>query len=240
MNKTGIDYLDRVWNFYTGCKHGKSVCPCADKCWARSMANRFHRTFEPTLHPERLLEPLSLKKSSRIGVCFTGDLFGDWVNENQVIVANTTPRYYAICGSLKFIVQEVMHRCPHNQFFFLTKAPWNLKKWGEFPDNAWVGATVCNQQMLKNTFMAFRDVQSKNKWLSIEPLTESLNELHYLPLLIETIGISWVVIGGWSGGKNPPRIEWIKEITDACDKSNIPVFIKNNLKLGIPRQELPF
>ena len=220
---TGIEYLTHCWNFMSGCENKeRSICPVPN-CWAKSITKRFPKLyphgFEPTLYPSALLLPLSLKKPARIGVCFMSDLFGDWVDPDWIF--------------------STINQCHQHQFFFLTKCPWNYQKWGKFPDNAWLGATICNQKMLKDTFMAFRNLPGY-KWLSIEPLTESLNELHYLPLLIETIGISWVVIGGWSGGKGKqPEIAWIREIIIACDKAGIPVWLKYSLVGRIPIEE-PF
>jgi hypothetical protein len=46
--------------------------------------------------------------------------------------------------------------------------------------------------------------------------------------------IKWVIIGGFSGGKTPPQIEWIKEIVEAADRAGIPVFLKKNLKNILP------
>ncbi len=221
LTRTGIEYLTHCWNFQTGCRNWQNgVCPVGEKCWARAMAHRFGRSFEPQLHPEKLLDPLRLKKPARIGVCFTGDLFGDWVDLYE-------PEKFH-CLPLNEAVLKVINDCPQHQFFFLTKCPWNLRLWEPFPDNAWVGVTVCNQKMLKDAFMEFRDLRG-HKWLSIEPLMESLDEKHYLPLLMETIGIDWVVIGGWSDGKPQPRIEWVREIVEAADKAGARVFLKNNL-----------
>ena len=55
-------------------------------------------------------------------------------------------------------------------------------------------------------------------------------------------GISWVIIGAQTKPTVYPRIEWVQEIVEACDKAGIPVFQKDNLKplLGNNlRQELP-
>jgi len=42
-------------------------------------------------------------------------------------------------------------------------------------------------------------------------------------------GISWVIIGAQTKPYKPPKIEWVQEIVEACDKAGIPVFLKNNL-----------
>jgi protein gp37 len=238
LSKTKIDYLTHCWNFQTGCNHWKNpgICPVGEACWAKILAeNPFFRgkkgNFEPTLHPEKLLDPLKGKQGGRrIGVCFTGDLFGDWVDPEKLIPLfkiNTT--YLPL---REMIFNQVIQSCPQHQFFFLTKAPQNLVKWGRFPDNAWVGATVCNQEMLHKAICHLSGIEAKNKWISFEPLKEQLiedNQVVEFASLLRRSGISWVVIGGWSGGKNPPKIEWVSEIKNACKKADIPVFLKDNL-----------
>ncbi len=44
-------------------------------------------------------------------------------------------------------------------------------------------------------------------------------------------GISWAIIGQVTPVKKAmtPKIEWVSEIVEACDKARIPVFLKNNL-----------
>lgn len=132
MNKTKIEYLNYCWNFYPGCRNGCSYC------WARKRAIRFNNgDFEPRLRPELLLDPINLKKPSRIGVCFTGDLFGDWVDPKQLICWQDSPgtvwlgpeRAFALdedaltTGSLSELLFYVIKRCPQHTFIFLTKQP---------------------------------------------------------------------------------------------------------------------
>ena len=64
--------------------------------------------------------------------------------------------------------------------------------------------------------------KNKFKWLSLEPLMGEIK-------IGNLQGVEWVVIGGWSQGKTQPKPEWIGRIVSACDKSKIPVFLKNNL-----------
>jgi protein gp37 len=232
MQKSNIEYLTHHWGFYTGCNHWKTgVCPVGEKCWAKSMAHRFGRSFEPTLHPEKLLEPLSLRKPARIGVCFTGDLMGSWIGPHQIIHNEdfnfSNKLEYVRNWSLDILIKEIINRCPQHQFFFLTKAPQNYQKWGTFPDNAWVGMTICNNNQ-RALSQEFARLEVNHKWISFEPLMERID---ITPEGLSLAGISWVVIGGWSGGKGKqPEISWIKEIVEACDRVGVPVFLKDNLK----------
>ena len=125
-----------------------------------------------------------------------------------------------------------------DQFLFLTKCPWNLKKWGTFPDNAWAGASGCNTSMMFRAVDGLQYTKAKNKWLSIEPLLEQIKPIPDFA----SFGINWVVIGGQTQPTMLPQKEWIDEIVAAADKAGIPVWLKNNLKplMGVNlRQEYP-
>lgn len=50
-----------------------------------------------------------------------------------------------------------------------------------------------------------------------------------MPNKLEEAGISWVILGSQTMPTVMPKIEWVREIVEACDKAGIPVFIKNNL-----------
>ena len=51
-----------------------------------------------------------------------------------------------------------------------------------------------------------------------------------MPNKLEEAGISWVILGSQTKPYLPPNIEAVKEIVEACDKADIPVFLKDNLK----------
>jgi protein gp37 len=234
MSETKIPYLTKTWNFHTGCLHfEKGICPIPkDDCWARGNFKRFKWDFTPTLHPEKLLEPLSWKSPQRVGVCFTGDLFGEWVDPNQ----NTD-----FAGmQLNQLVSTVMCTRPQHQFFFLTKNPSGYEKWERFPNNAWCGQTLTGVETdFYSRLLLSKKIDARHRWVSFEPLMGTIGFPNRLPtlylseILVET-GIDWVVIGGWSTQaqrkKHELKIEWIKEIVEACDRAGIPVFLKDNLK----------
>ena len=243
LTKTNIEYGEKNWNFYPGCLHWKNpeICPVGEKCWAKTTTEgRMQESFEPHLIPENLLDPLRRKKPTRILVNFRGDLMGGWVDPNQNFepqVLLTRDHTLSTWGSLKDQGFQVINSCPQHQFLFLTKNPAGYAKWGAWPDNAWIGATVCNDEMLVNSLFKLCKVWSSHKWLSIEPLMDRMYQIS--EKWLKDAGISWVVIGGWSQGKKQPEISWIREIVEACDKAGIPVWLKDNLELLLG-QDLQF
>lgn len=244
LSKSGIEYLDYAWNFYSGCENwATGVCGGGGQhfnCWARSITERFPahypNGFNPTFYPEAFLSPMSLKKPSRIGVAFMGDLFGDWINYTDKN-GTVTPRN---------IVYPVVERCPQHTFLFLTKCPWNLIKWGKFPDNCWVGVTTTSLARIEDAYKYLAGIEASVKYLSLEPfLYWDMNVFQsYTAGMLKFAGIKWAIIGLQTpyNPKTAPKIEWVEEIVRACDKVGVPVFQKDNLKplLGNNlRQELP-
>jgi protein gp37 len=238
MNKTGIEYLTHSWNFQTGClNQGNGVCNLP--CWAKRVAHQYKRSFAPMLHVEKLGEPIRgpREKGRRIGVCFTGDLFGDWVNPEQEGLPGL---------ELRGDVFNLIRLCPDDQFFFLTKCVWNIKKWGKFPDNAWVGVTCLNAEQVWLAIEALKQVDAKHKWLSLEPLQGDI----FAPtweLNCHFTGIDWIVVGAQSQPTVLPEMDWVRKILVEAGRHGVPVWIKNNLlnhkdndlRLLEMRQELP-
>ncbi len=115
-----IEWTDASWNPVTGCTKVSAGC---DNCYAEVMARRLGSMnrnpvlanngyaapphhFDVTLHPDRLLQPLTWKKPRRVFVCSMGDLFH----------RNVSP---------DFIMQvwAVMAACPQHTFQIPTKRP---------------------------------------------------------------------------------------------------------------------
>lgn len=266
MNRTKVEWVKNAdgsqgysWNPITG---------CLDKCgycYARKLANGrlkakylannnlascnepnqkgYHADpFYPRFWPLRLKELQEVKSSIHVGgsigvirqrgmtpkgifVCNMCEFFGDWVP-----------------AKWQREIFNVIRANSQHRFYFLTKQPWNAAKFSPFPDNCWIGVTVSNKQMaFYSSMYYFRLVQAKVKYISFEPLLESMTEM--LPPgggIIQNA--DWIIIGSQTKPYNPPKAEWVQDIVEAADKASKPVFLKDNLKplLGDRlRQELP-
>ena len=214
LSKSGIEYLDRSWGIWSGCQNlERGICP-VNACWAKSIANRFPNHypngFEPTFYPESIESPLHIKKPSRIGVGWVGDVIG----------------YGGEYG--KDQIYETIRQCPQHTFLFLTKNPQNLAKWSPFPDNCWVGVSATNDFQQIEALAWLQRIEAKVKYLSIEPLLEEI----ILPSSgLERI-LNWLIIGQQTPihPETTPKLEWIKEIVEAAEKAGVKVFLKNNLR----------
>jgi len=208
MNKTTIEWCDYTINPVKG------LCPVAcSYCYARRMYKRFKWNPEIRLDVNCFLPLLTTikRKPSRIFLGSTFELFGDFVK----------PEW------MRFIFERIQ-MLPEHIFIFLTKRPENLPK--KFPDNCWVGVSVCANGDMTKALTNLAGMKSKVKFLSIEPLLGQIGMDDHMPL--RTAGISWVIIGAQSpySEKTAPKKAWIDEIEDACRKASIPFFEKNNLK----------
>lgn len=216
MNKTKIEWTDYTWNSVTGCKRDCWYC------YVKRIKN-YDRT--PTFHEDRLEQPYGVKDPSRIFVCSTADLFGNWIPDEWIAK-----------------VLRIADKCSWHTFLFLTKNPLRYCDF-VFLDNQWIGIThtgetqkgyVYNGEMDSKVIIAFEE--HKNTFLSCEPL---LGDSISIPTKCK-----WLIIGAMTGQDRTyqPKIKWIKNLLLQADKLNIPVFMKNNLRevwKGKLRQEFP-
>lgn len=223
MNRTSIEWTQWSWNPITGCKHGCWYC------YAKKLTQRFKKIFpngfEPTFHPERLMEPCDLKKLSKIFVCSIADLFAPW-----------TPNAW------RNQVFDAMYACPvHHQFQMLTKNPERIPNVKpilpiaqKYPDNWWFGTTVTNENEDWKNIEEIKKVNAKVRFVSFEPL------LGPLPQEIDLNGLEWVIIGKLTGSKRVKLDEeWVNDIVTRAGLLGIPVFLKNNLRYPNPMQNFP-
>jgi len=213
MNKTKIE-----WCGYT-INPVKGLCPMAcSYCYARAMYKRFK--WNPEIRYNYFGWDNLPTKPSRIFVGSTIELFGEWIE----------PQW--LTHIFKMVETNKMHT-----FIFLTKQPQNLIKWSPFPDNCWVGVTITDllDREGKTPLRPMLDIEAKVKFISFEPLLNSGDGSRpdALAKAFQLAGINWVIIGAQSpySKKTFPKWEWVREIIEACDKTSIPIFLKDNLRL---------
>jgi protein gp37 len=160
--------------------------------------------YDPTFYPHRLQEPYKVRKSSKIFVVDTGDLFGSWV-----------PREW-----IEKVLQVAVDN-PHHTFQFLTKNPERMMDFN-FPQNAWAGTSI-NTNSDKSRANTIKKVDATVSWISIEPLRG--------PVEFDFSGLQWIVIGAQTGRNAViPQDNWIDNILENADNLSIPVFMKFNLR----------
>ncbi len=261
MNRTKIEWVKNPdgsqgysWNPITGCLGGCGYCfarrIAQGRLRARCLANRnlpllnepkehYTNPFYPRFWPERLKELPQTKprdyEGGRTGV---------------IRQRYTTPKGIFVCNMCEFFgewiptnwqeeVLKAVKANPQHRFYFLTKQPWNVTQFSPYPDNCWIGVTICDPQMANNAWKSYFDkFIAKVKFISFEPLLEDLSALGEFIIP----NADWVVIGSQTKPYKPPKKRWVQALVEAADRAGVPVFLKDNLKplLGNNlRQELP-
>lgn len=210
-----VDWADYTINPMTGCLHTCSYC------YARHMAEElkwYKQGFTPVFYPGRLeafantKPPTSIDhvREKNVFVGSMADIFGKWVPD----------------WAIKSIL-EAAEGAPGFNFLFLTKFPQKLSRF-EFPENAWIGATVDRQSRVSVTEKHFAKVDASVKWLSCEPLLEKL-EFDDLSVF------DGVVMGAQkSYGDTPgkqPEASWVRTLWSDAEAAGCEVYFKKNYQL---------
>lgn len=228
MNKTGIEYLDYTWNPMHGCSRASTGCK---KCWAEKMSQRLagmgvngyskEDPFKVVCLPDKLNEPSTVKKPSRIGVSFMGDLFHKDVQDSFI---ND--------------IWETMMINDQHTYQILTKRPERMKEWIDKHiydqsafKNIWLGVSVENQEQADKRIPILLQIPAAVRFLSVEPMLERMDLSfwfsHGKPDEPEGWGIDQVICGAESGaGARPMNPEWARDLRDQCKYAGTPIFIK--------------
>ena len=241
MNRTRIEWVPKAqmpgytWNpLGWGCNGG------CDYCYARRFAIRGLttcwrcRAFIPHWDPERIMDPLRVRKPGRIFVQSMGDLFGPWNLDIWI----------------RFILASIAEAGWH-EFLLLTKHPEVMRRYS-IPSNAWVGVSVSNQADADERIPLLLEIPAAHRFVSVEPM---LGRIDLTPHLFRTYttswgpgedewdydiearegGLEWAIIGAQTGpGAKPVNPEWVIDLSDQCQSAGVLVFHKNSLALRLP------
>ena len=250
MNKTDIEYLDYTWNVTHGCS---PISPGCDNCWAKATAKRLagmgawgypkENPFAVTCCPWKLDEPLKVKKPSRIGVSFMGDLFHEDVPFTFVSK-----------------IFDTISSCSRHEFLILTKRPERMKEYcveatvlgglyrPNVMPNIWLGVTAENQEQADKRIPILLQIPAAKRFVSIEPMLEAVDltrlnvsrlpgcnrytanvlDSRTNPVLEKPYKhLDWVIVGAESGLRKRycDPYDMIK-IVNQCKEADVPVFVK--------------
>lgn len=207
MNRTKIEYLDYTWNPTHGCSPVSEGCA---NCWARTMAKRLAAMgaesydpadpFKPTFNPRELDLPFRLKKPSRIGVSFMGDLFHEDVSDEYIakVLSGTISKkhIFLLLTKRPERMREFFKRCKSWEGWIthsgnppssyggngiivgyekevLTKYEKNCGKKATPlwpPSNLWFGVTCENQRTADERIPILLQIPAAVRFVSLEPL----------------------------------------------------------------------
>lgn len=247
MQKTSIEYLDYTWN--------PLALRMADRLAKNPSLSDGQRLSyagnqSPVLIDKELGAPLDLRKPSRIGVQFMGDLFYEFVADSD-------------CDA----IFEVMRRCQRHTFLVLTKRidlaaiylqglykrpGKDFRRW--VLPNVWPGVTIENQARANERIPILLQIPAEKRFVSIEPMLGPVDLYPYFPHFDScpeeredpehgcegcdgsgrgdcqarlTSGLSWVILGGETGtGARPMHLDWVRSVRDQCQAAGVPFFFK--------------
>ena len=212
---THIEWTETTWNPVRGCT---KISPGCKHCYAEKFAERFRgvkghpyeQGFDLRLVPDKLNEPLQLRKPQRIFVNSMSDLFHPAVPDDYILR-----------------VAEVMIEADWHTYQVLTKRSARMQALlnGQLRGAAqrrhiWWGVSVEDRKYGLPRIDSLRSSHAQVKFLSVEPLLEDLGEMNL-------DAISWVIVGGESGpGARPLSKEWVLNIKRQCRAHGVPFFFK--------------
>lgn len=157
------------------------------------------------LLPERLEQPLHIKKPQKIFVNSVSDLFHSNVPDEYIVR-----------------VFEVMNCASWHTFQVLTKRPGRLRRMTAmlpWSPNICIGVSI-ESDLFAPRANAVRPIPTAVHMLSLEPLVGPLPSL-------DLRDIHWVIVGGESGpNARPCNPEWVRDLRDRCADAEVAFFFK--------------
>lgn len=206
-----IEWTEQTWNPTVGCT---KISPGCKHCYAETMSGRlqamgthgYEQGFKLNLLPNRLSEPLQRKKPTVYFVNSMSDVFHEKVPFEYIDKIFAT-----------------IEATPQHTYQILTKRSARMAKYfatRQVPVNAWIGVSVEDRKHGLPRIDHLRKVGATVRFLSVEPLLESLGAF-------DLTSIHWVIVGGESGPKARPMLkEWVEEVRVQCDENDVAFFFK--------------
>lgn len=118
---------------------------------------------------------------------------------------------------------DLIDRTPWLRWQLLTKRPENVAAmvpWGDsWPSNVWIGTSVEDQRRAAERIPVLRMVPAAVRFLSVEPLLESVR--------LDLDGVNWCITGGESGAHaRLCEVDWLRSVRDQCAEADIPLWVK--------------
>jgi protein gp37 len=214
-DRSKIEWTDASWNPIRGCT---KISPGCTHCYAETFAERFRgvaghpyeQGFDLRFVPEKLHDPFRWRTPRRIFVNSMSDLFHPDVPDDYILS-----------------IAEVMRTANWHTYQVLTKRSERMRdllgtKLGHVAplEHVWWGVSVENRRHGLPRVEHLRSAPASVRFLSIEPLLEELG-------VVRLDGITWVIVGGESGGMaRPLDPAWVRSLRDQCEAAGVPFFFK--------------
>jgi len=222
--KTAISWTQSTINAWIGCVKVGTECL---NCYAETQERRFKRAVwgrhaprYKTLTAEKTARDLNREaqatgKRIRVFMSSESDFF-----EDNPQVAPWRAEWW-----------QIVKECTHLDWLILTKRSKEIKDMvpPDFYDGSYSHVHLGVSVGVKASLFRLDDLRALPdwggiRWVSAEPLLESLGE-------INLNRIEWIIVGGEStvGNKfRPMEDAWVQEIKDQCESKGVVFFFKQN------------
>lgn len=223
------------WNAFRGNKQAYRL-PNADKVEIRVLDHV-------------LIQPERWRRPKKIFVCSMTDLFLDLHTDQMIdrvflMMARNRRHTFQVLTKRAERMRDyslgLAALTPHQRWLRMVRSeyggqvesPYAMLDW-PLP-NAWLGVSVENQKYAEERIPLLQQTPAAVRWLSGEPLLESLQIPEFLPNPLwnnlaswREPAIHWIVIGGESGkGARPFHIDWARSLVKQCRTAGVAPFVK--------------
>ncbi len=219
MNPTNIAWCTDTWNPVTGCTPVSIGCK---NCYAKRLAETRLRgrcgypqddPFRVTVHPERLDEPVKVKKHRRIFVCSMSDLFHKDISDDFIMR-----------------IFNVIEKTPQHDYMVLTKRPERMRDYFVYLidlefykniNNLWLGITIENQATWDARKEPLKELSEYFPvFVSAEPLLGPID-------MGDISWLDWLIVGGETGpGARFMESDWARYLLRQARRHKVPFFFK--------------
>lgn len=217
-DKTAIQWADKTWNPWQGCRKVSEGC---SNCYMFRDKKRFGQDPSKIIRSSQQTfnSPLKWKEPAKVFTCSWSDFFIEEADPWR-------PEAW-----------EIIRKTPHLTYQILTKRPERVQNC--LPDfwlglrNVWLGVTVEKQKYL-DRIVPLAQVKPTVLFISVEPMLEPISILHGVQGILRNDVINsshrvigWVICGGESGaGYREMGLSWAANLKNQCESVKIPFFMK--------------
>ena len=195
------------------------------------------RTWNPVTHENRLLDPLSWRKPSKVFVNSMSDLFHEDVPDAFI------DKVFAVMALAPQHTFQVLTKRPERMRAYMSntrgaegvicrvntagrdipKGSWWKGEHTSWPwRNVWLGVSVEDQPRADERIPLLLQTPAAVRFISAEPL---LGPIHISNQFIPWL--DWVIIGGESGPyARPCDLAWVRSIVAQCNTASVACFVK--------------
>src|SRR5579871_5928034 len=251
-DKTGISWTDHTFNPWWGCSR---VSPACRFCYADAQAKRYGHDVWRRHGDRRMLsdanwaKPLKWNREAeaagvpaKVFCASMADVF-----EDHPQVAEPRKRLWNLIEATPWLRWQLLTKRIEN---VAGMVPWG----NSWPRQVWIGTSVENQKYARERIPTLQGIPAHVRFLSVEPMIGPVDLEPWLPrpfereqlgyefyppgcdvygngkILIPGLPLSWVIIGGESGGSKRREMDpaWLSALAFQCHSAGVPVWVKQD------------